>query len=88
MKILIVEDEKGLSESVVTYLKSEDYVCETALTFNAALQKTETCNYDCILLDIYLPGGNGLDILRQLRVKNRKESIIVISGKKIHWKIK
>lgn len=39
MKILIIEDEKELSESIATYLKGEDYVCEVASTFDKALEK-------------------------------------------------
>ena len=52
MKVLIIEDEKELSQSIATYLKSEDYICEIAPDFNKALEKTELFDYDCILLDI------------------------------------
>ena len=67
MKILIIEDEKELSESIATYLKGENYICEIAADFNKAIEKTELYDYDCILLDITLPGGNGLEILRELK---------------------
>lgn len=58
MKILIIEDEKALSESIATYLKAQDYICETAADYSTAAEKTEWHEYDCILLDITLPGGN------------------------------
>lgn len=81
MKILIIEDEKALSESIVTYLKGEKYVCEVAMDFKSALQKTESYDYDCILLDIGLPGGSGLDILRELKANNKLDGVLIISAK-------
>ena len=81
MKILIIEDEKELSESIATYLKSEDYVCEVASTYDKALKKTELYDYDCILLDITLPGGNGLDILRELKANNKMDGVLIISAR-------
>lgn len=81
MKVLIIEDEKALSESIVTYLKGEDYICETASTFNTALEKTESYDYDCILLDITLPGGSGLEILNNLKANNKMDGVLIISAK-------
>lgn len=81
MKILIIEDEKELSDSIVTYLKSENYLCETAPDFNKALEKTELYDYDCILLDITIPGGNGLEILRELKSNNKMDGVLIISAK-------
>ena len=81
MKILIIEDEKALSESIATYLKSEDYLCETAADFNTAINKTETFDYDCILLDITLPDGNGLEILNNLKANNKMDGVLIISAK-------
>lgn len=81
MKILIVEDERALSESIATYLKSENYLCETANNFNLALEKIENFEYDCILLDITLPDGNGLNILKALRKNNKTDGVIIISAK-------
>ncbi|MDQ6723950.1 MAG: response regulator transcription factor [Thermoproteota archaeon] len=81
MKILIVEDEKELSDSIVSYLKGEDYVCEVADTYNKAMEKTELYDYDCILLDITIPGGSGLEILRQLKANNKLDGVLIISAK-------
>lgn len=81
MKILIIEDEKALSESIVTYLKEQDYVCEVAADFNTALEKTELHDYDCILLDITLPGGSGLSVLKNLRANNKMDGVLIISAK-------
>ncbi len=81
MKILIIEDEKELSESIATYLKGENYICEIAGDFNKAIEKTELYDYDCILLDITLPGGNGLEILRELKINNKMDGVLIISAK-------
>jgi len=81
VKILIIEDEKELSESIATYLKGENYICEIAVDFNKAIEKTELYDYDCILLDITLPGGNGLEILRELKASNKMDGILIISAK-------
>jgi DNA-binding response OmpR family regulator len=81
LKILIIEDEKALSDSIATYLKSQDYICETAVDFKTAIEKTELYEYDCILLDITLPGGNGLTILKELRANNKTDAILIISAK-------
>ncbi len=81
MKILIIEDEKRLSDSIVAYLDNEKYLCEQAFTYADAKMKVGTYEYDCILLDLTLPGGNGLDILRDIRNKNNPAGVIIISAK-------
>ncbi len=81
MKILIIEDEQALSESIATYLKGEDYICEMASSFNTALEKTELYDYDCILLDISLPGGSGLEILTTLKKNNKMDGVLIISAR-------
>lgn len=81
MKILIIEDEKELSESIATYLKSEDYVCEIASDFNKALAKIDVYDYDCILLDITIPGGSGLAILKELKANNKLDGVLIVSAK-------
>lgn len=81
MKLLLIEDEKKLSESIVAYLKSENYVCEIAADFKTAIDKTESFNYDCILLDISLPDGNGLNVLKELKRNKKTDGVIIISAK-------
>lgn len=81
MKILVIEDEKGLRESIVTYLKTQDYLCEVAIDFATAIEKIELYDYDCILLDITLPGGSGLSLLKELRTNNKMDAVIIISAK-------
>lgn len=67
LKILIIEDEEGLRESIEEYFTEAGNICETAASYAAALAKVELYRYDCILLDITLPGGNGIDILKSLK---------------------
>lgn len=81
MKLLIIEDEQELSESIVAYLSSENYVCEQAFTYSDAKMKVNLYDYDCVLLDLMLPGGNGLDILREIREKQNPVGIIIVSAK-------
>lgn len=81
VKILIIEDEKALSESIATYLKDEDYICEIAADFKTALYKTECFEYDCIVLDISLPGGSGLDILKDLKSNNKMDGVLIVSAR-------
>lgn len=81
MKILLIEDEKGLSDSVSTYLKQEGYLCEIVSNFNAADEKIELYQYDCILVDINLPDGNGLDLIKALKRLKASAGIIIISAR-------
>lgn len=81
MKILIIEDERALSEGIVSYLKGQEYICETAADYHAAIEKTELYDYDCILLDITLPGGSGLDILKELKANSKADGVLIISAK-------
>lgn len=81
MKILVVEDERKLSDSIVTYLSGESYLCEQAFTYAEARQKVNIYEYDCVLLDLMLPGGNGLDILSEIRKRRNPVGVIVISAK-------
>ncbi len=81
MKILIVEDEPGLSSSIIAYLQNEQFVCEVAATYASALEKTELYDYACIILDITLPGGSGLDLLRNMKANNKSDGVLIISAK-------
>ncbi len=81
MKILIIEDDPSLQEILKKSLEKERYVVETAGNYRAALLKLDDYDYDCILLDIMLPGGSGLLILESLKRDRRKENVIIISAK-------
>ena len=81
MKILIIEDEQDLRETIRTSLLKEKFVVETAADFYSALDKINDYDYDCILLDIMLPGGSGLDLLRELKRLRRSDSVLIISAK-------
>ncbi len=81
MKILVIEDEKELSEVIVTSLKKEKFIVETAFDYLSGLKKISSYDYDCILLDIMLPDGNGLELLRELKRLKRNESVLIISAK-------
>jgi DNA-binding response OmpR family regulator len=81
MKILIIEDEPELAQSIAEYLKSENYLCEFAVTFSEALEKVTTYEYNCILLDLMLPGGDGMKILEELKKQDKQDGVIIISAK-------
>lgn len=81
MKILIVEDERELAKSIVQYLRQESYVCEVAYSALQAEDKISLHEYDCILLDINLPDGNGLGILETLKKIGKADGVIIISAR-------
>lgn len=81
MKILLIEDEPDLRKSIKQYLHQEGYVVESAANFVKATEKAGVYDYDCILVDITLPKGSGLDIVKQLKDKGSKAGIIIISAK-------
>ncbi len=79
--MLIIEDELEMSKSIIQYLRQESYVCEVASTVDQAEEKIMLHDYDCILLDITLPDGNGLSILEKLKKEGKLEGVIIISAK-------
>jgi len=81
MKILIIEDEKGLRESIEEYFTEAGNICETASNYQEGLSKVSLYSYDCILLDITLPGGSGIDILKHLKRDNNNDGLLIISAK-------
>lgn len=81
MKILIIEDEPELAKDIAHYLSGENHLCEFASTLNQAIEKIELYAYDCILLDLMLPDGNGLKILEILKTQNKQDGVIIISAK-------
>jgi DNA-binding response OmpR family regulator len=81
MKILIIEDEYALLKAIEEFLSAEKYVVEKAADYYSAREKIMIYEYDCILLDIALPGGSGLQILREMKAENRTGNVIIISAK-------
>jgi len=81
MKVLVIEDEVELREILKDSLVKEDYIVETASDFRSALDKVSVYDYDCILLDIMLPGGSGLQVLDLLKKEGKSDNVIIISAK-------
>ncbi|MDB5151440.1 MAG: Response regulator MprA, partial [Mucilaginibacter sp.] len=79
MKILIIEDEPGLRESIEEYFMEAGNICETASNYQEAMAKVSLYNYDCILLDITLPGGSGIEILKNLKENDHTDGVLIIS---------
>lgn len=81
MKVLIVEDEPSLREIIRKALQNERLVVEEAADFATACEKTGLYDYECILLDIMLPDGNGLELLQRLKKDGKRDRVIIISAK-------
>jgi DNA-binding response OmpR family regulator len=81
VKILVIEDEPGLRDSIRDYFAEGGNICETASDFESALQKINIYRYDCILLDITIPNGSGLDILEALKANHHSDGVLIISAK-------
>lgn len=81
MKILIIEDEQALQDSILEYLSHQGFVCEAANDFLTGKEKVVQFVYDCIVIDIGLPFGSGLDIVKELKYMESKAGIIIISAK-------
>lgn len=81
MKILVIEDGRQLAENIIKFLGKEGYQCESAYRLEEAEEKIMMHEYDCILLDITLPDGNGLAILEHLKKEGKMDGVIIISAK-------
>ncbi|HIB36717.1 response regulator transcription factor [Mesonia sp.] len=81
MKVLIIEDEQDMLQNMKQTLEKEDYLVETATNYETAFSKIGVYNYDCILLDISLPGKSGLEILRELKNRGITDGVIIVSAK-------
>ncbi len=82
MKILVIEDEQAMMDNIVTALEGEQYLVETANSYESAVQKVYDYHYDCILLDISLQNTkSGLDILKELKELNKTDGVIIVSAK-------
>ena len=81
MKILIVEDEIDLLSSLVSFSEKENYHYDIAKTYSEASERISLYDYDCILLDINLPDGNGLQLLETLKNVNKTDGVIILSAR-------
>ena len=81
MKLLVVEDEKSLSHSILKYLRMEGHICEEANSYREAIQKSADNIYNCLIVDIGLPDGNGLDIIRELKNSKTNGCVLILSAK-------
>lgn len=81
MKVLIIEDEKEIASSIKNYFKSNGIHCEIASNYNDAQSKIGAYDYDCILLDLMLPDGDGFNLLKELKSANKTDGVIIISAK-------
>ena len=81
MKLLIIEDERDLSDSIYAYLEKQQFTCETAYDYYDALDKIALNEYSCIILDIMLPHGSGLELLRILKKQKKTDGVLIISAK-------
>ena len=81
MKLLIVEDEAPLRTALADYLRQDSYVCDMAATYEQAHEKIKLYQYDCVLLDLTLPDGNGLDIVRTLKADGSAAGVLILSAR-------
>ena len=81
MKLLLIEDEPDLALIIQQYLTQNGFICESVNNTVDAIEKISIYNYDCILLDLMLPDGNGFDVLKELKKQHKSEGIIITSAK-------
>jgi DNA-binding response OmpR family regulator len=81
VKLLIIEDDKDLNQSITAYLKAQQYLCESVPNFHTALAKIDAFEYDCIIVDLTLPGGDGLELIRELKRNGKTDGVIIVSAR-------
>ena len=81
MKILVIEDEYEMLKSIETFLTSENFLVEKATDYHSGIEKVAIYEYDCILLDINLPGGSGLKLLEEMKKQGIQGNVIIISAR-------
>jgi len=81
MRILLIEDEKELAKSIVEFIGKEGYIVDAAFNFSDAEEKISLYDYDCALVDLMLPDGSGLDLVKKLKKVRPKCGIIIITAK-------
>lgn len=86
MKILVIEDNSELAQNIKDYLLREGYVCELAKNYGEAIDNLSSFQYDCVVLDIMLPDGNGLNILEFIKSQKLKSGILIVSLNEFQWR--
>jgi len=81
MKLLLIEDQAELAKSIIDYLVSYNFVCEWVKDEITAIEKISIYEYDCILLDLMLPNGNGFEVLKEIKRQQNEDGVIIISAK-------
>jgi len=81
LKLLVIEDEKALRENIINYFNEEGCICESCDTLAGAINKLAVYDYDCILLDIGLPDGEGFAVLEYLKTQLKNEAVLIISAR-------
>lgn len=81
MRILIVEDEKDFRETLIQFLQQNGYECTVAVNYRRAVEILRSDTFDCILLDVGLPDGSGIDLLHQLKREIRNAGVLIISAR-------
>ena len=81
MKLLIVEDEEAILNSILKYFEKENYVCATASNYITASEKISMYDYDCVILDLNLPDGSGFDLLTELEKLNTNTGVVIVSAR-------
>src|SRR6266700_1050478 len=78
--ILIVDDERGIRETLSAVLRDEGFSADAVASGEECLKAIEQRAYGCVLLDVWLPGINGLETLKQMRESNCDAAVVIISG--------
>jgi DNA-binding response OmpR family regulator len=81
MKVLIIEDNADLARNMQEFLLREGYICESIATCHQAKDKLLGFQYDCIVLDLMLPDGNGLELLKFIKDRKLKCNVLIVSAK-------
>lgn len=81
MRLLIIEDEQHLRDAMLEYFNVEKYQCEVAATYMEAEDKVLVGNYDCVVLDLMLPDGDGMNLVRVLRDRGSDTGVIIVTAR-------
>jgi DNA-binding response OmpR family regulator len=81
MKLLLVEDNIRLAEDMVQFLVNNGFVVEHAATMNEGLAKINVYEYDMVIVDIGLPDGNGLDLIKEMKTREMDTAILIVTAK-------